>query len=592
MHLSCIWKRLTAGSPDSRSAHYPKLVSTLMAVFISIALFPIYPLQAFARTAADPSGATGYWNFNEGSGTAAHDTSGNGNNAVINGASWTTGKIGGALSFNGSNNSVDTQKALLNTSNSFTALAWVRLNRTNGTFTALSQDGNNVSAFYLQYKTSSASNCSGRFGFTMMSADSADLSQAVCAGSTLNPTTGTWYHLAGVYDATIHQVKLYVNGTLQSVAPLRVGWSAQGETVIGRAKWSGGTVDFWDGQIDEAHIYARALSDSEVQQLAGGGGSAGKFFSNPILTKYSFNTAADPSMMRWNSNYYYTGSTNDNQIWIWKTATLTSLGSAAPVKVWTPPANVAYSKDVWAPELDYINGNWYIYFAADDGTEGNHRIFVLKGNTQDPQGAYTFVGQVAASTNAYAIDPGILQTGNKLYMVWSGQPSGGGKTNIYIALMSDPTHIQGDRVMISTPMQSWETNGAPINEGPVAHVRNGILYITYSASSSLGDDYAVGVLINRSGNVLDPASWSKVGPILQRGNGVFGPGSFQWVPSEDGSEDWFLYHATDMPSFFCGSGFWTCRTIRLQKMSWNSDGTPNLGSPIPSGSPIPVPAGE
>ena len=232
----------------------------------------------------------------------------------------------------------------------------------------------------------------------------------------------------------------------------------------------------------------------------------------------------------------------------------------------------------------------HFLFAADNAGDNNtHRIYALKGNSQDPQGSYTFEGQINDPSNIWAIDPGILQVHNALYMVWSGWPTNGAgfPQNLYIAPMSDPLHISGDRVEISTPTQSWEIQGDPINEGPVAHVRNNIVYITFSASGSWTDNYDIGVLMNRSGNILDPASWTKVGPIFQQGNGVYGPGSFQWVPSEDGAEDWFLYHATDTSG--CG---WGCRSIRLQKMTWNSDGTPNLGTPIPSGVPIQVPSGE
>lgn len=542
------------------------------------------------KVLAQPPNAAGYWSFDEGNGTIANDASGNGNSGTVNGASWTSGHLDSALSFNGSSSTVDTNKAMLNTTSSFSVAAWVELNSTSNYATALSQDGSNVSAFYLQYKPSSSSNCAGRFGFALLEADTTDVTGAVCAGSSSGPTTNTWYQLTGVYDASSHTASLYLNGTLQSFVPFQVSWQAQGETVIGRGKWGGNPVDFWPGLIDEVHVYNRALSAAEVRTLANAGSTTSAHFANPILTKYSFGTAADPSAMRWNGNYYFTGSTNDNKLWIWKTPTITGLGGVAPVNVWVAPSTGAYSGDVWAPELDYINGNWYIYFAADNGGDNNtHRIFVLKGNSQDPQGSYTFEGQINDPSNIWAIDPGIVQDGNSLYMVWSGWPSNGAgfPQNLYIAPMSDPLHISGNRVEISAPTQSWETQGVAINEGPVAHIRNNIVYITFSASASWTDNYDLGVLMNSSGNLLNAASWTKVGPIFQQGNGVYGTGSFQWIPSEDGTEDWFLYHATDVSG--CG---WGCRSIRLQKMSWNSDGTPNLGTPVPAGAPLQVPSGE
>jgi GH43 family beta-xylosidase len=44
----------------------------------------------------------------------------------------------------------------------------------------------------------------------------------------------------------------------------------------------------------------------------------------------------------------------------------------------------SYSKELWAPELHFIKGKWYMYFAADDGNNNNHRIYVLENPTADP----------------------------------------------------------------------------------------------------------------------------------------------------------------------------------------------------------------
>src|SRR3989344_5236105 len=49
-----------------------------------------------------PLGLVGYWKFDEGTGTSAGDSSGNGNTGtLVNSPSWVTGKVGGALSFDG-----------------------------------------------------------------------------------------------------------------------------------------------------------------------------------------------------------------------------------------------------------------------------------------------------------------------------------------------------------------------------------------------------------------------------------------------------------------------------------------------------------
>ena len=69
------------------------------------------------------AGLVGYWNFDEGSGSIAHDTSGSGYSGAVSGASWTTGKINSGLSVNGTTNYVVTPNIALGTT--FSISAWV-----------------------------------------------------------------------------------------------------------------------------------------------------------------------------------------------------------------------------------------------------------------------------------------------------------------------------------------------------------------------------------------------------------------------------------------------------------------------------------
>ena len=71
----------------------------------------------------------------------------------------------------------------------------------------------------------------------------------------------------------------------------------------------------------------------------------------------------------------------------------------------------AYSQETWAPELQLINGRWYIYYAASNGTNANHRMFVLESTSLNPQaqGAYAFKGQLRPTTDKWAIDGAVIQ---------------------------------------------------------------------------------------------------------------------------------------------------------------------------------------
>ncbi|MBR7831739.1 hypothetical protein KDL01_00620 [Actinospica durhamensis] len=206
----------------------------------------------------------GYWTFDEGTGTTAADSSGSGHTGTLEaGASWTTGVVGAhAVSLTGASNSyVDVPGPVVDTSQSYTAALWVKLNSVTGsnqTFTSI--DGTNISPFYLQLT-------SGKFAFVARSSDSTS-STATQVTATSAATAGTWYQVTGVYDNSAHTLALYVDGTLQGTASFSSPWTASGDTVIGRAKWKAASVDFTNGAIDDVHLYAQALSASAVAALA------------------------------------------------------------------------------------------------------------------------------------------------------------------------------------------------------------------------------------------------------------------------------------------------------------------------------------
>ncbi len=307
-------------------------------------------------------------------------------------------------------------------------------------------------------------------------------------------------------------------------------------------------------------------------------------FVNPVAA-----SGADPWVVRWEGHYYYCQS-RGGSVWVNKCARLQDLGANQWQRVWTPPPDKAYSKDLWAPELHHLRRQWWIYVAADDGDNAHHRMYVLAGTLPDPQGPFTFKGKLAAPTDCWAIDATVLQMpGDKLYCIWSGWE---GSTNVaqhlYIAPMSDPCTISGERVRISTPEYAWEKHGNPlINEGPEALWRGDKLFIIYSASGSWGDDYCLGLLTWTGGDVLNPKSWVKnPTPVFARTPDVFGPGHCSFVKSRDGKEDWIVYHSAKSR----GSG-WD-RRVNMQRFTWHPDGSPDFGAPVSAGVALPEPSGD
>ncbi|WP_411835315.1 family 43 glycosylhydrolase [Paenibacillus pabuli] len=294
---------------------------------------------------------------------------------------------------------------------------------------------------------------------------------------------------------------------------------------------------------------------------------------------------ADPWVYKHTDGYYYFTKTTGGNVTIWKSAQLTTIDAAPTTVVNTGCCGI------WAPELHYINGAWYIYYAKDDGDNVNHRMYVMENTSADPtQGTWQYKGQITDPSNKWAIDGTVLQSNGQLYFIWSGwEGDTNVRQNLYIAHMINPWTIDSNRVEIARPTYAWETNHSPnVNEGPQVIVRNGIISLVYSASGSWTNDYCLGLITaSTSSDLLNPSSWSKRSqPIFQSGNGLYGPGHHSFTKSPDGTEDWIMYHTAK----YNNSG-WN-REIRLQKFIWNADNTPNLGAPVNPNAPIAFPSGE
>jgi GH43 family beta-xylosidase len=321
-----------------------------------------------------------------------------------------------------------------------------------------------------------------------------------------------------------------------------------------------------------------------------------KTFTNPLLP-----SGADPWVIYKDGFYYYTNSLG-NRLAIWKTKDLTQLNLAEKKTVWLPPPGVSYSKELWAPELHFFRGKWYMYFAADDGNNNNHRIYVIENSAADPlQGNWVFKGQVSDETNKWAIDASVFENNGQLYMIWAGwEGDVNEQQNIYIAKMKDPYTIDGSRVKISSPVYDWEKYGdlgaasnpphVNVNEGPEILKHKDKLFLVYSASGCWTDYYALGMLAaSKNSDLMNPSSWKKSPqPVFKQSpeNGVYAPGHNSFFKSPDGNEDWILYHANSKPGQGCGND----RSPRAQKFSWKKDGSPDFGIPVKEGTAITAPS--
>lgn len=320
---------------------------------------------------------------------------------------------------------------------------------------------------------------------------------------------------------------------------------------------------------------------------------AEKTFTNPLIPR-----GADPWVTQKDGIYYYT-YTQGSKLVLYVTKNLVELKDVKPINIFVPPPGTMYSQNIWAPEIHEINGNWYMYFAADNGSNANHRMYVIENTSGSPlRGSWELKEKITVPNDEWAIDGTVMTYNDQLYFLWSGSNRGAAPQHIYIAKMSNPWTIEGERVRLSTPEYEWEkygqgnvvTNG--INEGPQALFNpQGKLFVVYSASSFLSDSYALGLLsLKDNGDPMNPADWTKTPtPVftMNAESGAYGVGHNGFFKSPDGTEDWIIYHARNLPD----NGSTNYRNPRMQKFTWNKDGTPNFGKPVKIGEKIEVPSG-
>jgi GH43 family beta-xylosidase len=300
---------------------------------------------------------------------------------------------------------------------------------------------------------------------------------------------------------------------------------------------------------------------------------------------------ADPHIYRHSDGYYYfTASVPQyDRIEIRRATTIAGLAGATPKDVWTKPDSGPYSELLWAPELHFNEGAWYVYFAAAPSRDikddlFQHRMYCVRNQNPNPlEGEWEFMGQVDTGIDTFCLDATTFTHKGQLYYLWAQKDREiRGNSNLYIAPMRNPWTIAGKPVMLSKPEYDWEIERFWVNEGPSVVKRNGKVFISYSASGT-GIEYAMGLLwADEDADLLDPASWTKSKePVLQSclEHGIYGPGHNSFTVSEDGEGVMLVYHARTYTEII-GDPLWNPdRHTFVKPLRWDDQGMPVFGRP-------------
>lgn len=307
-------------------------------------------------------------------------------------------------------------------------------------------------------------------------------------------------------------------------------------------------------------------------------------FHNPLVLQ-----RADPQVVLHGDGYYYFTATvpEYDRIELRRVRDLNQLGTAQVRTVWRRHAGGAMSRNIWAPEIHFIDGKWYLYFTAGRADAPfDIRLYVLENPSPNPlEGQWTERGQINTGWESFALDATTFAIGAQRYLVWTQRPASASKhmTAIYMARMDSPLSISGPAVQLSKPDYDWEKAGFDVNEAPAVLVKNGRVFLTYSASAT-DANYALGMLSADAGaNLLDPAAWKKSPqPVFRSSaaNGQYGPGHNSFTTTPDGKTDVLVYHARNYRDIQGDPLHDPNRHTRAQVIQWRPDGTPDFGSPV------------
>ena len=293
---------------------------------------------------------------------------------------------------------------------------------------------------------------------------------------------------------------------------------------------------------------------------------------------------ADPYILKADDgSYYFTASVPEyDRIILRRADTLEGLKDAPEIEIWHKHESGPQSIHIWAPELHFLFGKWYIYYAGGDKDDiWAIRPYVLECTGSDPikdewveKGKMTCAAADEFSFRAFSLDATVFEVKDSWYYIWA-EKTGVGKqiSNLYIARMKNGYTLDTVQVLLTTPDYDWERHGFWVNEGPAVIKRNGRVYVTYSASDT-GINYCMGMLTaDEDSDLLDPLSWKKERyPVLcsSAEHTVYGPGHNSFTTDSEG-EDILVYHARTETEIVGDPLYNPNRHTMLMRIRWEDD---------------------
>lgn len=263
---------------------------------------------------------------------------------------------------------------------------------------------------------------------------------------------------------------------------------------------------------------------------------------------------ADPYVLHHENGWYFTASVPEyDRIILRHAASLEGLRTAEEHEVWHAHPSGVMSCHIWAPELHFLDGKWYIYFAAGEKEDiWKIRPWVLRCEGADPlQGPWVECGMLHRangdefSFTDFSLDMTVFEHKGKRYCIWAEKVSVGRKiSNLYIAEMTSPTALATPQMLLTSPSYAWERHGFWVNEGPSVLKAAGKVFVTFSASDTSAA-YCMGLMwMDEADDPMDISAWHKLNrPVLttDAAKSIYGPGHNTFFMLD--GEAYTAYHA-------------------------------------------------
>jgi|GEM_PF-3113516 len=352
------------------------------------------------------------------------------------------------------------------------------------------------------------------------------------------------------------------------------GWTGGGGVAAGGSGWTGGFAG------------SGGLGSGGTGTTGAGGVTAVRLaWANPLVPK-----RADPHVFLHGDGYYYLTATAPeyDRIELRRANSLNGLSSAQAKVVWRKHASGEMGAHIWAPEIHFIDGAWYIYFTAGRADDiWAIRMYALRNASTNPlEGDWTELGRIATNWDSFSLDATTFSHAGQRYYLWTQRVPDYAGTSILIARMSSPTKLSGPQVVLSWPEHEWEKRGYEVNEAPAVLVKNGKVFITYSASAT-DQNYCMGLLTaDATADLLERKSWGKAAqPVFQSSsqNRQFGPGHNSFTTTLDGRIDILVYHARSYRDIVGDPLDNPDRATRAQHLPFDASGNPVFGVPVADG---------